>query len=636
MLIKAHFIRVVIFSVCLVLIAAILPASPARDSAPIAYAQGGVQATVIPDNLVVRIRPGINASPLGEFSRDTVLTIEGREDLDGNGGVWVLATPASGGLRGWVHSDYLAFPAGFVMDSLPLISPTILDGSAPPSAGDDPGNDAPPAPSVEGSLPGNTTNAVNFRTGPGLNFSVIRTLEAGTPAAFTGRNGDSTWFRAIVGTQEGWLFYSLVNLNGNSSTLPVVSGETTAPPVDVPEGGLSGSTTSAVNFRTGPSTANSIIRTLSAGTPAAFIGRNSSGTWFKAVVGGQEGWLYYTLVNISGDRNALPVEGGTTGGGTDPINAPPPAVPSGPALAGFAYGAHVSSFAYPDLMRASGMTWVKKQIRYSPGDSAAGYAGMINDAHAKGFRILLGVVGHPNDVVGGDGYFQQYASFVAGLAGLGVDAIEVWNEPNLDREWATGHINPASYTRLLALSYNAIKGTNPNTVVISAAPSPTGAEGLFGSERVWNDDRYLAGMRDAGAGSYLDCVGAHYNEGIISPHQTSGDPRSDYYTRYFWGMVNTYYSIMGRPLCFTELGYLSPEGYGVLPSNFFWASNTSVQEHARWVTDAVRLSRSSGRVRLVIIWNMDFTGTFGNDPMGGYALVRPDGSCPACALLAGL
>jgi len=133
----------------------------------------------------------------------------------------------------------------------------------------------------------------------------------------------------------------------------------------------------------------------------------------------------------------------------------------------------------------------------------------------------------------------------------------------------------------------------------------------------------------------MDCIGAHYNEGIVSPGRTSGDPRGNYYTRYFWGMVNTYYNAFGgaRPVCFTELGYLSPEGYGPLSGAFSWAADTSVAEQAQWVADAVRLSRNSGRVRLVIIWNMDFTH-YGEDPMAGYALVRPGGGCPACDALA--
>jgi hypothetical protein len=48
---------------------------------------------------------------------------------------------------------------------------------------------------------------------------------------------------------------------------------------------------------------------------------------------------------------------------------------------------------------------------------------------------------------------------------------------------------------------------------------------------------------------------------------------------------------------------------------------------------AISRSASSGRVRLVIVWNVDFTGVYGSDPMGGYAIIRPDGSCPACDAL---
>jgi len=44
------------------------------------------------------------------------------------------------------------------------------------------------------------------------------------------------------------------------------------------------------------------------------------------------------------------------------------------------------------------------------------------------------------------------------------------------------------------------------------------------------------------------------------------------------------------------------------------------------------MARRDGRVRLVIIWNVNFT-QFGADPMAGYAIIRPDGSCPACVAL---
>jgi len=317
-----------------------------------------------------------------------------------------------------------------------------------------------------------------------------------------------------------------------------------------------------------------------------------------------------------------------------PTVAPQP-TSAPPVTGGFELGGHVDSFAYPDLMRQAGMTWAKRQIRYNLGDSPDIAAGAINQAHSQGFRILLGIVGDPAQLgANPTGYMDQFAGFLAGVAALGPDAIEVWNEQNLDREWPRGQINPQTYVQMLQKAYTAIKGANPSVMVISGAPAPTGAEGAFGSDRVWNDDRYVRGMAQAGAANYADCIGIHYNEGIVPPDQTTGDPRDNYYTRYFWGMVNTYWSAFGgaRPLCFTELGYVTPEGYAPLPAGFEWGQGNTVAEQAQWLARAAQLSASSGRVRLMIVWNVDFT-TYGADPAAGYAIVRPGGGCPACQVL---
>ena len=142
-------------------------------------------------------------------------------------------------------------------------------------------------------------------------------------------------------------------------------------------------------------------------------------------------------------------------------------------------------------------------------------------------------------------------------------------------------------------------------------------------------------MVEGGGLNYLDCVGVHYNEGIVPPGQTSGDPRGDnYYTRYFHGMLNGYISITRRPICFTELGYLTSDGLPNLPPYFSWAQNVTLQEQAAWLAQAAALASRSGQVRLFIVWNIDFT-QYDSDPQAGYAIVRPNGSCPACSALAG-
>ena len=317
-------------------------------------------------------------------------------------------------------------------------------------------------------------------------------------------------------------------------------------------------------------------------------------------------------------------------------DAPPPV--SAPAVGGgFALGGQALSFAWPHHMHAARMTWVKRQVRYHQGDNAANVRGVIDQAHGAGFRVLLSIVGEPGQMAPNPtGYTQEFVSFLGGVASLGPDAIEVWNEQNIDREWPNGQISPQSYTAMLSSAWNAIKSANGNVMVISGAPAPTGFFGGGCTGSGCDDLAFIRGMAAAGAANYMDCVGVHYNEGILSPDARSGDPRgnSGHYTRYYPTMFETYAATFpGKPLCFTELGYLSPEGYGALPSSFAWAGNVTVANQAAWLGRAVTLARNSGRVRLFIVWNVDAT-RFDSDPQAGYAIVRPGGNCPACGPLA--
>jgi hypothetical protein len=320
------------------------------------------------------------------------------------------------------------------------------------------------------------------------------------------------------------------------------------------------------------------------------------------------------------------------GAAADP-NLPAPVAGSG-AVGGFEVGGHVLELSgnTVGLMRRAGMTWVKKQLRFSLGQDPSSAAGLIQSAKSNGFKILLGIVGDPTQMGDFDGYINAYAQFVGGVAALGPDAIEVWNEPNIDREWPAGQINGANYTRLLAAAFNAIKSRNGNVMVISGAPAPTGFFGTAGcGSGGCNDDTFMQQMASAGAAAYLDCVGLHYNEGIIAPSQSGGDPRGGYPTYYFGSMLARGYNPFGKPVCWTELGYLSGQGFSTaIPGNFSWANNTTVAQHAAWLAEAASLSAQSGRVRLMIVWNVDFPFFTATDPMGGYAMFRPDGSCPAC------
>jgi LysM repeat protein len=342
--------------------------------------------------------------------------------------------------------------------------------------------------------------------------------------------------------------------------------------------------------------------------------------------------------NLIFPGQVLNIPGATgTPGGANPTPIPSPGG-GVPISGGFELGGHVDSFSYPDQMRGARMTWVKRQIRWNPGQPASIVQGAIDQARANGFKILLGIVGSDVSLLRNNRaqYIQEFSNFLSGVAALGPDGVEIWNEPNLAREWPAGQVSGAAYTEMLRAGYQAIKSVNQNIMVISGAPSPTGFFGGAGcANDGCNDDTFIRQMAQAGAANFADCIGIHYNEGILPPSATSGDPRgnSGHYSRYFQTMVNLYASVFpSKQLCFTELGYLTREGLGPLPGAFAWAANTTGQQQAEWLAQAVTRARQSGRVRLMIIWNVDFT-RYDNDPMAGYAIIRPDGTCRACVTM---
>jgi hypothetical protein len=311
------------------------------------------------------------------------------------------------------------------------------------------------------------------------------------------------------------------------------------------------------------------------------------------------------------------------GGAAAPVIAP---VSSG----GFELGGHIRDmgFPYADKMRYAGMNWAKVQVHY--GQDASG---LVNASHSQGFKIQLSGLGSPS-MVTQPNFEQDVANWMAQMAAAGADAIEVWNEPNIDREWQIGHISPQAYTKLLCAAYNAIKAANPDAAVISAAPAPTGSFGGACQPNGGNcdDAPWMAGLRDAGAANCMDYIGAHHNSGATSPSARSGHPAGGtHHSWYFLPQTELYYNTFGgaRKLFYTEMGYASQEGVPPFHDAFGWARGITNANQAAWLAEAVSLSVNTGMVRCIIVWNIDFS-RYGYDPQDGFAIIRPGGACPAC------
>ena len=464
---------------------------------------------------------------------------------------------------------------------------------------------------------------VYARSKPNENSQELVKLADNTQYTAVGRSNDGLWIQIIIPEDESqlWVPNQSINLSGETDKLKTISDvELVAKNLSTVTKTLAATSTSTETATATNTMTNTVIPTTvvtNTSTPQATSTNTTQPTFTTAPT------------NTS---TPIPIPTSTPIPPTDiPVPTAAPIISSGV----FELGGQVSDFRAPDVMRDAGMTWVKRQVKWHPGDAASGHFGTINDAHTKGFKVLLSVLGYPDQAQPYN--FDEYAKFVGELAGAGADAIEVWNEMNLDREWASGSISPTSYTQLLQKSYISIKTYNGGTMVISGAPAPTG---FFGGcyPHGCDDAPYISGMVAAGGLNYLDCVGIHYNEGLMPPSATSGDPRgaSGHYTRYYQSMVNTYYNAIGgaKPLCFTEIGYLSGEEWGTLPPAFLWQPpyNLTAAQHAQYLADSVRLARSQGNVRLFIIFNVDFTH-WSDDPQAGFAMIRPGGNCPSCGLL---
>ncbi|MGL5406734.1 MAG: SH3 domain-containing protein [Propionibacteriaceae bacterium] len=142
-----------------------------------------------------------------------------------------------------------------------------------------------------------TTAPLNVRQGPGAGYAVIRVLSPNTAVNLTGE--ESNGFAKM--TDGGWVSTSY--LTSPVTTTPITPG-------------TSGSfvATTAVNFRSGPSTNDSVIRVLAEGTAVQATGKESNG-FTEITVGGSTGWVHKNYLRAAA---------------TPPAPTTPPTAPTNP------------------------------------------------------------------------------------------------------------------------------------------------------------------------------------------------------------------------------------------------------------------------------------------------------------------
>ena len=165
-----------------------------------------------------------------------------------------------------------------------------------------------------------------------------------------------------------------------------------------------------------------------------------------------------------------------------------------------AYAIHTNMWWKPDLIEQDlalvnemGFGWVKQKFpwREIEGIEKGQYDWyrpdrIVEEVEAAGLNLIVRLdrqpfwsepdenLWHENQAPGDLQDFADFCGAVAERYQGRIAAYQVWNEPNLSREWGELTPDPAHYTELLKVCYEAIKKADPAAIVISAGLAPTG------------------------------------------------------------------------------------------------------------------------------------------------------------------
>jgi hypothetical protein len=105
-----------------------------------------------------------------------------------------------------------------------------------------------------------------------------------------------------------------------------------------------------------------------------------------------------------------------------------------------------------------------------------------------------------------------------------IEAYQIWNEPNLTREWGEQVPNPTAYVRLLEVCGSAIRAADPEAIIITAGLAPTGTR----DSSAMPDEEYLWRMyQDADTSPHFDVLGLHAPGYSFAPEASREDAAAD-------------------------------------------------------------------------------------------------------------
>ena len=218
-----------------------------------------------------RTGPGTNYSSKGVISLGTTVTV-----TDTSNSQW-YAVRLSNGSTGYIFAQYLKLTGN---TSAPTATPAPSDPANEKTA--------------------KTTEYVNFRTGPGTNYSSKGVIPSGTAITVTDTSNSQWYAVRLANGSTGYIYAQYIKIT-SATAMPA--------PTEAPaDGTVRAKTTADVNLRKGAGTNYGVIRVV--GNNTAVTVTEATNTWYKVKLSdGTEGYLYAQYVTVtSGDINSVKKE----------------------------------------------------------------------------------------------------------------------------------------------------------------------------------------------------------------------------------------------------------------------------------------------------------------------------------------
>ena len=221
-----------------------------------------------------RSGPGTNYNSKGVIALGTTVTV-----TDTSNAQW-YAVRLSNGSTGYIFAEYISFT-----------------GSNTPSATAAPTQ----APSNGSEQSAKTTEYVNFRSGPGTNYSSKGVIALGTTVTVTDTSNSEWYAVRLSNGSTGYIFAQYLKLNSSSSATA------TPAPTQAPSGSeQSAKTTEYVNFRSGPGTNYSSKGVIASGTTVTVTDTSNSEWYAVRLANGSTGYIFAQYLKVTGTSSATP------------------------------------------------------------------------------------------------------------------------------------------------------------------------------------------------------------------------------------------------------------------------------------------------------------------------------------------